>query len=166
MVKNNLKSKRSQEEMVGFVLIVLMIVIILLIFLGFSIRNSEKEGVEDYEVKNFIQAFLHYTSDCRNNLKFRSILELISDCKNNEECQDKRDSCDVLEKTLKELIEESWKTGENLPVKGYFLNITLDNEELIPIIKKGNTSLEYKGASEGFNTGGRDMKIYFRVYYE
>ena len=65
-----IKRKKAQEEMVGFALIIILVAVILLIFLGFSLRDQEKETIESYEVESFIQSFLQYTSDCRDNLEF------------------------------------------------------------------------------------------------
>ena len=66
--------KRAQEEMVGFALIVIIVSVILVIFLGFSLRDQGKENVESYEVESFIQSFLQYTSECRDNFNFLSVI--------------------------------------------------------------------------------------------
>ena len=115
------KSKRSQEEMIGFALIIVLVAVILLIFLGFSLRSPQNETIESYEVESFIQAFLQYTTDCKDNLEFLSIKKLIFACSDRETCLDRRDTCEVLDSTLKGILEESWKVGENLPYKGYTL---------------------------------------------
>ena len=119
--------KKAQEEMVGFALIIIIVAVILLIFLGFALRGQEKETVESYEVESFIQSFLHYTSDCRDNLEFLSVQKLISGCSNNVRCLDGRSTCEVLEPILKGIVEESWSTGADKPIKGYELRINSGN---------------------------------------
>ncbi|GAG23113.1 unnamed protein product, partial [marine sediment metagenome] len=38
-------NKKAQEEMLGFGLIIIIVLVIMMVFLGFSLRNSEKQGV-------------------------------------------------------------------------------------------------------------------------
>src|SRR3989338_7985995 len=56
--------KRSQEEMVGFALIIILVSIILLVFLAFSLSKSKTESTESYEVNSFLQSTLQYTTAC------------------------------------------------------------------------------------------------------
>src|SRR3989338_8353081 len=95
--------KHAQEEMVGFALIIIVVAVILLVFIGFSIRKPQKENVESYEVANFIQSFLDYTTKCKDsaNLEYLSIQKLIFYCNNKETCLDGKDACEVLDSTLR-----------------------------------------------------------------
>jgi len=154
-------NKKAQEEMVGFGLIVIVVAVILLVFLSFALRKPKIE-VESYEVESFIQVALQYTTDCRNNLEYRSIQDLIFDCYNKETCLDGKDSCDVLEFTLKEITEKSWKI-ENRPIEGYELKIASDSEELL-IFKEGNISANYKGGMQDFSKSGNLIEVSFTVY--
>ncbi len=154
------RSKRSQEEMVGFGLIIVIVAVILLVFMGFALRKPQKDVTEDYEVSSFIQAFLQYTSDCRDNLGYLSIQKLILDCEHNEKCSDERDTCDVLGSTLKEIVDESWDVGENRPVKGYTLKILLKGEEILSL-EEGNITNNYRGSEEYLP---REIDIYFTTY--
>ncbi len=155
------KNKKAQEEMVGFGLIIIIVAVILLVFLGFSLRNQQKESVEDYEINSFIQAFLQYTTDCEDNLEYLSIQKLIFDCKNSEKCLDGRDSCEVLNSTLIEIIEESWEVGEDRPIKGYELRISSDEAEIL-FLEKGNITRNYRGSAEYLP---KEVDIYFTAYY-
>lgn len=160
------KYTRAQEEMVGFALIIIIVAVILLVFLGFSLRNSQKEMVESYEVESFIQAFLQYTSDCRDSgdLDYLSIRKLIFDCNSNKMCLDERASCDVLNFTLAGIVEESWNVGADRPVKGYELNITVNGEEML-FFEKGNITNNYKGSMQNFVKSGNSFDILFTAYY-
>ncbi len=159
-----LKSKRSQEEMLGFVLIIIIVAVIMLVFLGFYLRDSPKEIVESYEVESFIQAFLQHTTDCRDNLEYLSIRKLIFDCNEGGTCLDGRDTCEVLDSTLTNLVEESWKVGSDTPIKGYELNITSNKEEML-LIKKGNKTNNYRGTMQDFSRSGNLFEILFTAYY-
>ena len=160
-------SKKAQEEMVGFALIIVLVSVIVLIFLGLSLRDSQKETIESYEVESFIQAFLQYTTDCGDYRDSHlSVQKLISTCSQEEVCLDERDSCDVLNSTLTEIVEESWKVEGDRPIKGYELEIVLeDGTRIIPLISKGNSTGNSKGVLQPFAPLGEDYEVYFTAYY-
>jgi len=162
-----LKGKRAQEEMIGFALIIILVAIILLVFLGVSLRSPQKENVESYEVKSFVQAFLQYTTDCRdsNDLRYFSIKDLIFSCNRNEKCLNERNTCEVLNFTLTGITEESWKVEGDRPVKGYELKILKDDTETILIIEKGNVTKNYKSSMQDFSKSGSSFDIFFTAYY-
>ncbi|MCK5043520.1 hypothetical protein KAR52_00780 [Candidatus Pacearchaeota archaeon] len=154
------KNKSGQEEMVGFGMIIIIVAVILLVFLGFALRKPQKEVTEDYEVSSFVQAFLQYTTDCRDNLEYLSVQKLILDCEHGEKCLDGRDTCEVLDFTLKEIVEESWDVGKDRPVKGYTLKIMIGGEEIL-FLEEGNITNNYKGSEEYLP---REIDIYFTAY--
>ena len=161
-ISSAIQNKSGQEEMIGFALIVILVAVILLVFLGFSMRAPQKETVESYEIESFIQASLQYTTTCVEGYepKYYSIRKLITACENNENCLDESSTCDVLKSTFKEIIEESWHIGENLPVKGYELKILSDNNEIL-LIQKGNITKNSKGSAQYL----RGTDIFFTAYY-
>ncbi len=146
--------------MIGFALIIIVVAVILLIFVGFALRDTEKESVESYEVESFIQSFLQYTTDCRDNLRTFSVQKLISSCRNNNICLDGKNTCDVLNSTLKGIVEESWKIGEDNPIKGYELKIISDGKEMLKF-KEGNITANSKGSVQYFP----NIEIFFTTYY-
>ena len=166
-------SKRSQEEIVGFALIIIIVSVILLFFLSFSLRGSQNMEIQSYEVEGFIQAFLQYTSDCEDSRGFLSVQDLIFSCDAGDTCleeEEERIACDVLRDTLGRICENSWSVGEDTPIKGYKLNITSDGEEIpkeggiFPFIDEVGTS-DYKGAMQNFMRRGKNYDISFKVYY-
>ncbi len=162
--KFKIKNKSGQEEIVGFALIIIIVAVILLVFLGLSLNTPQKEIVESYEVDSFIQAFLQYTTDCRDNLEYLSIQKLIFNCYDDEMCLDERDACNALNSTLIGIVEESWKVEGDRPVKGYELKIIIDEEEML-LVEKGNITQNYKGSMQDFSKSGKDCEIYFKAYY-
>ena len=165
MKKEKIRNKRGQEEMVGFALIIIIVSVILLVFLGFSLRNSEKDTVESYEVESFIQSFLQYTTDCRDRRNdVLTIEELISECNDLEKCSDDRNTCKVLDSALNEIAKESWKIGFDRPIKGYELNISSQSKQILSI-NEGNKTLNSKGAVQEFVKKGDTILIIFRAYY-
>lgn len=156
--------------MVGFALIIIVVAVILLVFLGLSLRNnSQKDTVESYEVESFIYAALQYTSDCEDNFEALSVQKLISKCYKNEACTlistgKEKNSCDVLNSTLKEILKESWPIGEKRPVKGYALNISSENNG-ITSISEGDITSNSKGSFQDFVIAGNTLDISVKVYY-
>lgn len=154
------KSKKAQEEMVGFALIMIVVAVVILIFLAFSLRDSETDIVESYEVESFIQSTLQYTTECRDNLNALTIQNLIFKCENGELCKDGTDTCQVLISELEEITEKSWPVGEDRPVKGYLLEINVGDNGLISL-NKGNMTSNLKGSTQLFP---RELYITFKAY--
>ena len=154
----------GQEEIVGFALIIIIVSVILLVFLSFSLRNSQKMEIQSYEVEGFIQAFLQHTSDCEDAFGPLSVQKLIFSCDNKEICLDDRSTCEVINFTLKEICENSWKVGENTPIKGYELRIISAETEIL-LLEEGNVTQNYKGGSQLFAKRGKDYDVSFKVYY-
>ena len=159
-------NKKAQEEIVGFALIIIIVSIILLVFMSISIKNNEQESIQDYEVENFLQSILQYTTDCQGYREdFRDIEDLIFDCKNGEYCLDGRNACDVLGNISKEIIEESWEVDEELPAKAYNFTIILDEQYIITEVIEGENSLNSRGDAQNFYREGSSIDLFFEVYY-
>jgi hypothetical protein len=155
---------KGQEEMIGFALIMIIVAVILLVFLSFSLGGNQKDAVESYEVESFIQTILRYTTECRDNYEFLPVRKLISDCEDNEMCLNGGHSCVILEDTLKEIVEESWKVEGDRPIKGYKL-VILEGENERLLIEKGNVTQNYKGATQLLPRSDRNYDIFFTAYY-
>lgn len=156
-------SKLGQEEMVGFALIIIIVAVIILIFLGFALKGNNNTETQSYEVESFLQAILQYTTDCEDYTGYLSIQKLVIKCDRLQTCLDERNSCDVLNSTLDKLTKESWKIEGDRPIKGYFLNIT-SNEKDILSISRGNVTKNSKMATEDF-TSGKSILLTFTAYY-
>lgn len=159
-----LKNKRGQEEIVGFIIIVVIVAIILLFFLNFYLKSEKKESLESYEINSFIQSFLSYTTECRDYLEYFSIQDLIFECDSKGVCLDGQESCEILNSTLEDIITESWQIGEDRPIKGYELEITMDNKEFLSFTE-GNITQNYKSGMQELTKRATPIEVFFRVYY-
>jgi hypothetical protein len=159
-----LRSKRAQEEMVGFAVIIVLVAVIILIFLGFSMRNSSSESVESYEVESFLESILQYTTECEDYLEYLDIKQLISACENSGSCQNGLDPCEVLEDSLVEISSEAWPYGEDRPIKGYLFNVTVEGQELVGIFQ-GNETNNRKSSTRSFVKGGNHIELFFETYF-
>ena len=158
-------NKKAQEEMVGFAIIVILIAVIILVVLMLSLKKPDTSEIDSYKVESFIQSFLQYTTDCRDNLGFLSVRELILSCMDSEKCLDSRDACDVLNKTLSKMIKEAWLIDEKSAYKGYILNISSEEKGKILLLKQGNMTNNYKSALQDFSKAGKEIEIKFNVYF-
>jgi len=112
--------KRGQEEIIGFVMIVVVVTIVLVIFLGLSIRD-EPVNKDSREIYQFLESSMEYTTDCAVSFvpDYSTLGELFGDCLAGSKCLNGKDSCDVLEETVPLLIESSWQVGSDRPIKAY-----------------------------------------------
>ena len=172
MVKNNktqgskdMNSKRAQEEIVGFTMIILIVAVVLIIFLSLSVKNPQKDTIESYEVESYLQALLQKTSDCMSSSnRYYSLEELMFKCDSAEACNDGREACDVFVKELGRVSNQSWNLGKGSPIRGYSLNATVDGEEL-KSISYGNKTRSSKGSSQEKMRNNKIFILEFEAYY-
>jgi hypothetical protein len=158
------RNRSGQEEIVGFVVIIVIVAIALVILLWFLLNSSSGNAVEDFEVESFIQTALQYTTDCEDYVEFLSVQNLIVSCEEQGKCLDGQDSCVVLNKTLTDIVENSWNVSKESAVKGYKIDVLSNNEGKISI-NKGNQTTNYKGAFQDFARAGTDYKVSINIYY-
>lgn len=149
------KNKKAQEEIVGFVLVVVIVAIVLVVFLGIIIRQEPAEKAkESRDVYQFLESTMQYTTDCSVSFEpnYLKLSELIQHCHNSlANCLSGKNTCDVAEETLKSIIEISFPIAQGSNTKGYeFKSIyTADaetTEKEIFSITKGNCSGSIRGA--------------------
>jgi hypothetical protein len=159
--------KKAQSEMIGFAIIIVIVAVLILVFLSISLNKSNEDYTESYEVESFIQSFLEYTTDCAITYEpnYQNIRRLIFRCMNEENCVDGNSSCEVLNETLKELVELSWNVGPDWPDKGYFLEIVSGDESIVKF-SEGNVTQTSRGAKQSLSQGitGNKVDIFFEVY--
>lgn len=130
------ESKRSQHEIVGFVLIVLIVSIIGVIFLSITLGNPEPEKQNSVEVSNLLEASMYKTTNCAINYipQYRNIQDLVKECYkeksgDSKECLDGKEICKQLEIELKEALSKSLKVGEDGINKGYNIDIYFNSDD-------------------------------------
>jgi len=99
--------KTAQQEMVGFVLIVVLVVVALMIFLLIRLNKVPVE-LNSLEVDNFLEAIMSYTTKCAPNFEpqYDTFEELFKDCHRGRICKNLYlDSCEYLNESLKNVVE-------------------------------------------------------------
>ena len=160
------KKTKAQEEMIGFALIIILVSVILLVFLAFSL-NKPKTETESYEVNSFLQASLQYTTTCQTSSgieKYNTIQDLVFECDLKNKCSNEKNTCEVLNEILTDILKESWPTGEDRPNKGYELTINT-KEELILNLQEGVITNNCRGSSQSFSKAKskKDFTINFKT---
>lgn len=158
MIKRN---KKAQEEMIGFALIIVIMAVVILVLFSLSSRHKQ-EFVESYEVDNFIQAMLQYTTNCSISYdsNILDVRKLVKSCNSKEICLNGKSSCEVLNKTLIGMMDESWNVGSEWQYKGYIFEINSSNNEQLFYYSKGNQTNNFKGSNQDFDTYFLNLKIY------
>ncbi len=148
------KKRKGQEEIVGFVLIVVILAIALVIFLGIKLRNPEPVQKDSEIIYQFIESSMEQTTECvvRQNGKNVAMNELIKECHSfDNNCLNGKSSCEVAKETMDEMLKATWKVGDEYPYKGYEVlaeyNTNSSASEEIFLIKAGNCSNNYVGNS-------------------
>ena len=147
-MKQKRKSKHAQQEIIGFVLIIVIVSIIGIIFLGLSIGRGESSKQTSIEISNLLEASMYYTTDCAISFRpqYKDGQDLVKACWNTNKCLDENDeatidACEVLNETLKTIIGDGLMVcdDENICVNNAYnldiyyspLDLELPNEEIL-----------------------------------
>lgn len=118
------ESKRSQHEIVGFVIIVVIVSVVGLILLSFNLGKDPAKQTSA-EISHFLQSSMYHTSSCAINFvpQYKDVEDLIKLCYNGQRCLDGRDTCDVLNSTMQDLIERGFDIDPSGVNKAYKMKI-------------------------------------------
>ncbi|MBU0471534.1 MAG: hypothetical protein KKF65_02845 [Nanoarchaeota archaeon] len=106
-MKNKKLNKKAQQEMVGFVLIVLIVIIGLLVFLIYSVKQHNIP--ENDIANNILSSIMKTTTSCAIVYEpdFDDIRDLFKSCYDSRRCSNTMEmACDTLEKSLTEMLDE------------------------------------------------------------
>lgn len=117
--------KRAQQEMVGFVLIVVLVVIALMIFLVISVRKPV-QSTESAKIENLLTTLMKYTTNCTLNSEpnFESVESLMKSCYKIRECKNLGISaCDYMNSSLGNILSDVYKSES--VYSGYVFSISI-----------------------------------------
>lgn len=148
-----IENKKAQEEIVGFMLIVVIMAIVLVIFLGLIIRQNLNNETESKEIHQFLESLMKYTTDCALSYvpDYSNLGSLIKECKKASICTSGKNSCEIANNTIAEILESSFIVSKESQIKGYeFLSIysinkTQFGEEIVKM-SKGSCNGSIKGS--------------------
>jgi hypothetical protein len=138
-----LKTK-GQEEMVGFILIVVLVTVIALVFLGiFALKKPDIQSRQSDLLQSYISSITYYTTDCQDEQnRYQTISDLIGICQDNQICKNGKNACEVLDKTLEDIMNQSYIVSNYSFTRYYNLSILNgegnEQRQLIQDIVAGN----------------------------
>lgn len=107
-----LAGKQGQQEIVGFVLIVVIVIVGLMMFLIYSFRDHGESFVGgDLGVANLLSSILSSTSPCVVNDEVQTMGGLFANCYKGVGCDNLDGAvCDILHEEVGTIINSSFKT--------------------------------------------------------
>lgn len=162
-----MKFRKGQEEMVGFVLIVVIVAVVLVVLLGIFLRSPKQQAEESMEARQFLGSMMEFTSECAIGYEpaYANLGELMGRCYDNKVCVSGKSACNVLNKTLNEVIEASFGIAPEAYYNGFELNAVYNSstsERQIIILSKGNCT-SYKGADYFFSHQGGTIDVLLKL---
>jgi len=132
-------NKRGQEEITGFVLVIVIVSIVLLIFLAIFIRKDRVSEKNSLDIHQFLESAMELSTGCE---LYRDVKlgELIKDCYSNSasQCDNGMGRCTLLNISLNDIIGRSWDVGENKFYKGVILRTEINESEISDVIIEVN----------------------------
>lgn len=163
------KPRSSQQEIVGFVLIVALVMIALMIFLVISIKKPVEEK-KDFQVENMLKTIMSETTECAPVYvpQYYSVEDLIKGCYDNEKCTNlNKMACEYLNESLVGIMGEVMDTETQ--ISAYQMNVYFasneSREELIEPIMLGNCTGEIRGAPFEIAEDEGNLVAYLRFCY-
>jgi|TARA_B100001964_G_scaffold215449_1_gene253800 hypothetical protein len=158
-----MKSKKGQQEMVGFVLIVVLVVVGLMVFLIISLRDTpENEG--SLEVVDALDALMKHTTECAVVYvpAYDDFEALFKSCHDGDQCSNlDRSACDYLNESLTDVVG-AMVASEGGAVSYYQVDFIVKDdvgEEGLLRIFEGNCTGGVNAAQRSFVSGSESLVI-------
>lgn len=156
---NIVKSRRSQEELVGFGIIIVVVAVIALVFLSIGLRK-QPEMKNSLEVSDFLYSSFEYSIECSSQVE--NLDDLILACVKGQSCEEES-SCEILRNTYKDMIEKSIRLEEESRYKAYNFKIISDNETVL-FLESGNKTGSLIGSRVHIPTR-ESINVSLALYY-
>jgi hypothetical protein len=157
---------KGQQEMIGFVLIVVLVVVGLMVFLVISLRDSG-EVPENIEIENLLNVLMKSTTECAivYEPNYDSFEDLFKNCYGNKVCKNLGVSaCEYLNGSLATVLSDTF--ASDAAVNYYSLEVSSkDDVGMARILKVdgGNCTGSFSGAQRRIDAGAEDLIIQMNV---
>ena len=153
---NVLHRKQGQEELVGFVLVVVLVAVAGIILLGLVFRiEGERTETNSAEISQFLESAFLTTTPCHiSSPQFPALLgELAAVCADDKKrrCREGTEVCSVLNSSVNGAINSGWAVGTSSVTNGYKFQIILTTNrtressgDSILSLQKGTCTGEYR----------------------
>lgn len=161
--KNMKSNKSGQQEIVGFVLIVVLVMVALMVFLIISVRDSGDEGTS-VGVSNMLDVIMRATTDCAIVYvpDYDTFDDLFKSCYKGDSCSNLgRLACDYLEEKVDDVVSSMIRSDSS--VEGWSLDFFVRDGEGILKWGEGNCSVGIRGAQKSILSGGTSLVVRMRI---
>ncbi|MBT3397529.1 hypothetical protein HOA55_00815 [archaeon] len=170
MRKNRIEKKNGQQEMVGFVLIVVIVVIALMVFLVISVRQGSGDERQSLEVENLLNVIMRTTTECAPIFEpqYDTFEDLFKSCYGGEECSNLgQESCDYLNESLRNVVRDLLESEAT--VSAYQIDVFQKDDEGsqgILNIFEGNCTGTVSGAQRNLVVSGESLLVRMKLCAE
>ncbi|MBT6690135.1 hypothetical protein HN903_03790 [archaeon] len=155
--------RRGQQEIVGFVLIVVLVMVALMIFLVISVRD-DGGSVDSVGVSNMLDVIMRTTTDCAIIAvpKYDSFEDLFKSCHDGDDCSNLDVSaCDYLNESLGDVV--SSMVLSDAMVGSWELDFFVREGEGILKWDEGNCTGQSNGAQRSIVSHGESLVVRMRI---
>ena len=165
-----INNSKGQEEVVGFVVIVVLVAVVFVLMLGFSSKEPIVKENTSKDLRHFLESLRVYTTDCMLSeqvpLEYK---DLIGSCYTGRVCLSGKKACDVLNSTVNDILTKSFPNGKDYPIKGVSFNIyynesTGSGSKILSLFQ-GNCSTSHRSAEDFFPLGLGQVTVNLRTCY-
>lgn len=163
-----MKNKKAQQEIVGFVLIVVLVVVGLMVYLTISLRTTP-ENDNSLEVANALDALMKQTTDCAIVYvpDYDDMQDLFKSAYQEERCSNLGVTAfDYLNETILPKVLSDMMASES-SITGYELRFyeRESSQGLIRIIEGNCSTGQIKSAKRTLAAGSNRLDIVLKVCY-
>jgi len=154
---------RGQQEIAGFVLIVVVVMIALMVFLIISVRDAPAER-DSLEVSNMIGVLMRTTSECAIIYEpdYDKYEDLFKSCYKGSDCSNLGESaCDYLNESLNDVVDALMRSEAN--IKAYEIEFFVKDGESILKWESGNCSGVLSGAQRSIISQGESLIVRMKI---
>jgi len=161
-----MRNKNAQQEIVGFVLIVVLVMIGLMVFLIISARDSP-EQVGSIEVGNMLSSIMKQTTECAivSEPNYDKFEDLFKSCHQGKKCRNMGvDACDYLNESLRAVLEGMFATEAT--VGAYQIDFLVkdgDGQEGLLRIFEGNCTGSVSSAQRSIVSDSDSLIIQMKI---
>ena len=160
--------KRGQQEMVGFILIVILVMIGLMVFLVISVRDPAVSD-NDVVVLDMLGAIMRHTTECATVYEpaYDDFEDLFASCYVGDQCTNLgKSACDYLNKSLKEVVDDM--IASDASINSYSIDLyDKDDDVIVGImrISEGNCTGSTRSAQRAVSSRSGMLIVRAKLCY-
>jgi hypothetical protein len=160
-----MSTSKGQQEMVGFILIVVLVMIGLMVFLVISLRTSSDE-VDSLEAGNMLGAIIMHTTGCAIPAVpyYETFEDLFKSCYEGDDCVGSQSACEYLNETLRGVLEDLM--ASEATVNAYQFDFSVvdgDGQEGLLKISEEYCTGTVLGAQRKISAGSDDLIVRIKL---